>query len=123
MENYVFDNTYLRRTVNFWTDYNRINETHFWSELEKAWWSQCRSFDLINPEFGEFAASVLIDGHKKIRNFIGRSELGCICIGKVRLGKGQFCDRRCVTSTLMLTFHQSARISVPFQYEREIFHF
>ena len=83
MENFVFDNTYLRRTVNFWTDYNRVNETHFWSEIANAWWSQCRSQDVPNADFTEF--SVSIDGHKKIRNLIGRSELGCICMEKVKL--------------------------------------
>ena len=88
MENFVFDNTYLRRTVNFWTDYNRVNETHFWSELENTWWSQCRSSDVPHADFAEFPASVSINGHKKIRNLIGRSEMGCFCIGKVTIGIG-----------------------------------
>ena len=84
MENYAFDNTYLHRTVNFWTDYSRVNETHFWSEIENVWWSQCQSSDLIDPDYA-FKASVSIDGHKKIRNLSGRSKMGCICIGKVRV--------------------------------------
>ena len=46
MEKYAFDQKYYDRSVKFWTDYERINATHFWSEIEKTWWSQCRSSEL-----------------------------------------------------------------------------
>ena len=83
MKNYIFDNSNLRQAINFWTDYVRKNETHFWSEIRQNWWSQCRSSDLSNPTYSNFPSTVDIDGHKKIRNVIDRNRTGCICIGKV----------------------------------------
>ena len=109
MENFVFDNTHFRRNVHFWTDYNRVNETHFWSELENAWWNQCRSSDVPNAHFVEFAASVSIDGYKVIRNLIGRSKMGCICLGKVGLIHAQLVNQigilsQCNTLTTIMQF-------------------
>ena len=69
--------------IRFWTDYQRINETHFWSKIANTTWSQCRSWGLLNKDFSKFRGSVVINGHKKIKNVFGRTEAGCICIGKV----------------------------------------
>ena len=53
--------------VRFWTDYERINKTHFWSDIANAWWSQCQSSDIVDPM--EFRAAVMIDGYRTLRNF------------------------------------------------------
>ena len=83
MDNFVFNTTYFDKAVRFWTDYVRVNKTHFWSENRNSWWSQCRSSDLYNPEYSKFSSVVVIDGHRKIRNMIARNKTGCICIGRV----------------------------------------
>ena len=67
----------------FWTDYERVNETHFWSEIAETWWSQCRSSGLGNPDYAKFMSSVMIDSKGKLRNMNDRIHSGCICVGKV----------------------------------------
>ena len=78
-------NRFFGKSVKFWTDYVRVNDTHYWSELGNSWWSQCRSSELSNPDFFKFSSVVIIDGHRNIRNAIDRYKTGCICIGKVLL--------------------------------------
>ena len=91
MKNNDFDNSKAYKTVNFWTDFVRKNETHFWSEIQQDWWSQCRRDhlrdDLQNPSYSEFLTKVVIDGYKKIRNVDAKHKTTCICIGKVLVMK------------------------------------
>ena len=83
-----------------WTDYTRVNETHFWSELANTWWGNCNTTECrrvnddfnnglryINDDNSSFKGAVVIDGYKKVRN----KEAGitdtnpaiqaCICVG------------------------------------------
>ena len=69
------------KTIRFWTDYYRINTTHFWSKKTNTWWSQCRSTDLENPKYSKFHDQVAVDGYNNLRNYSGNS-CGCICVGK-----------------------------------------
>ena len=69
--------------IRFWTDYQRINETHFWSKIANTWWSQCKSWELINQDFSKFRGSIIMNGRRKIKNVFDRKSAGCICIGKV----------------------------------------
>ena len=90
----------------------RVNETHFWSDLANAWWSNCNSieckrvYDHFNDgvhyntdENSSFKAAVSIDGYKKVRNKrTGETDKipaiqGCICVGRVKLN-GQRVRRR-----------------------------
>ena len=67
-----------------WTDYERINQTHFWSRIVNDWWnnknnSQFMSFD---DEYTVFASNVTSDGYKKLRNTkSGQAGASCICVG------------------------------------------
>ena len=85
IQNYTFLNSDTRglKTIRFWTDFQRTNETHFWSEISNTWWSQCNRSTLLNQFFSKFPGSVTINSHKKIRNVFGRTKAGCICIGKM----------------------------------------
>ena len=29
----------LSEPMRIWTDYKRVNKTHFWSEISKSWWN------------------------------------------------------------------------------------
>ena len=69
-------------SIRFWTDYIRINETHFWSEIANTWWSQCRRAYLMSPNYSKFRSTVTIDGYSELRNMI-TAHTGCICVGKV----------------------------------------
>jgi len=69
-------------SIRFWTDYIRINETHFWSEIASTWWSQCRRSYLMSPNYSRFMSTVTIDGYSELRNMI-TAHAGCICVGKV----------------------------------------
>ena len=68
--------------IRFWTDYVRINETHFWSEIANTWWSQCQRSRLMSQKYSKFRATVVIDGYSKLRNVV-TANMGCICVGKV----------------------------------------
>ena len=81
MENDVYNKG--SSSVKFWTDYQRLNETHFWSDIANTWWSQCKSYDVINPSYIEFRPSVSIDRLGYIKNAYSRDNSGCICVGKV----------------------------------------
>ena len=67
-----------------WTDYGRVNQTHFWSKIVNDWWnnknnSQFMSFD---DEYTVFASNVTSDGYKKLRNTkSGQAGASCICVG------------------------------------------
>ena len=85
IQNYMFWNSDTRDvgTIRFWTDYQRTNETHFWSKIANTWWSQCNRSTLLNPNYSKFPGSITMNGHKKIKNVLSRTKAGCICIGKV----------------------------------------
>ena len=83
IESYVFKTEdHYDESIRFWTDYVRINETHFWSEIANTWWSQCRRSDLMSPNFSKFKATVIIDGYSELKNCV-TAHTGCICVGKV----------------------------------------
>ena len=69
-------------SIRFWTDYIRINETHFWSEIANTWWSQCQRSSLMSLNYSKFRATVIIDGYTELINFVS-AHTGCICVGKV----------------------------------------
>ena len=70
--------------IRFWTDYIRINETHFWSEITNTWWSQCQRSRLMSQNYSKFRATVIIDGYSELINVV-TAQTGCICVGKVIL--------------------------------------
>ena len=83
LENYTF-NSYSDsvKSIRFWTDYKRTNETHFWSDVASNWWSLCRSSELLDQQYAHFFGSVKIDGYKKLKN-AQSDNLSCICVVKV----------------------------------------
>ena len=70
-------------SIRLLTDYERVNETHFWSKLTNSWWSQCQRPGVRIPDYGEFSSMVITDGYRKLRNYISVNA-GCVCVGKVR---------------------------------------
>ena len=75
--------SHFNESISLLTDYKRVNETHFWSKLTNSWWSQCQRPGVRIPDYGEFSSMVIMDGHKKLRNYISVNA-GCVCVGKVR---------------------------------------
>ena len=78
----------LSLPLRIWTDYERMNKTHFRSEIAKSWWS----FDIENESHtwgywrmlsvqgrtkSHFLDSVLCDGKRKLINTHGCGS--CIC--------------------------------------------
>ena len=82
MDNFTFEKNINYNVVRFWTDYVRINQTHFWSKSAKNWWSQCRTSDLDDPNYTKFEEIVTIDGYKKLKNHASL-KTGCICVERV----------------------------------------
>ena len=68
-----------------WTDYERLNQTHFWSETVKVWWTSKNNSQFMNymydDEYTYFDDQVVIDGYKKLRNVHATNGASCICIG------------------------------------------
>ena len=66
-----------------WTDYERLNQTHFWSETAKVWWTSKNNSQFMNydDEYTYFDDRVVIDGYKKLRNVHATNGASCICIG------------------------------------------
>ena len=77
--------------IRIWTDFERVNKTHFWSENAESWWS----YDVENESHtwgywrmipglsnirSHFVDSVLCDGNKKLSN--RASNGSCICTSK-----------------------------------------
>ena len=67
---------HLEQPVRIWTDYKRLNRTHFWSETAKVWWSDIR---------WKFKESVLVNGYKKLRNYRAPINGCCICVLKLEM--------------------------------------
>ena len=83
VKNYVFKKEDdFDESIRFWTDYIRLNETHFWSEIANTWWSQCRRSSLMSLNYSKFRATVIIDGYTELINVVS-AHTGCICVGKV----------------------------------------
>ena len=80
-----FESGFQTSGQRLWTDYKRINQTHFWSKIVNDWWnnkndSQFMSFD---DEYTVFASNVTSDGYKKLRNTkSGQAGASCICVGQ-----------------------------------------
>ena len=66
-----------------WTDYERHNQTHFWSETAKVLWTSKNNSQFMNydDEYTYFDYHVVIDGYKKLRNVHATNAASCICIG------------------------------------------
>ena len=69
--------------VRLWTDYERLNQTHFWSETAKVWWSSKNNSQFMNYDdfYTDFANHVSCDGYKKLRNIEPKDGASCICVG------------------------------------------
>ena len=74
----------LEQPVRIWTDYERINKTHFWSSTAKHWWNHINHRDDFQ-RIWEFKDSVLFSGHQKLHNFTP-SQLGCcVCVTDLQM--------------------------------------
>ena len=77
--------------IRIWTDFERVNKTHFWSENAESWWS----YDVENESHtwgywrmipgmsnirSHFVDSVVCDGNKKLSN--RPLSASCICTSK-----------------------------------------
>ena len=69
--------------VRLWTDYERLNQTHFWSETAKLWWSSKNHSQIMNYDdsYTDFANHVSCDGYKRLRNIEPKDGTSCICVG------------------------------------------
>ena len=93
-----------------YTDYGRLNETHFWSDIASSWWSHFNQSQNLNQERGDLifstggrflrwnisslwfllprwkSSKVTFNGYKKLENFrllrVPSKHACCICIGK-----------------------------------------
>ena len=66
---------YLKEAATIWTDYERLNKTHFWSKTAKHWWT-----NLDQQQGLEFKSSVLSNGYQKLRNHHPQMNSCCICV-------------------------------------------
>ena len=66
-----------------WTDYERLNHTHFWSETAKVWWTSKNNsqFMTYDDSYTDFDNQVSIDGYKKLKNVQPTDGACCICVG------------------------------------------
>ena len=72
---------HLEQPIRIWTDYKRVNETHFWSNTAEHWWSLIENQDDNNYNlFLQFKDSVLVDGYGKLKNFRPPVTSCCICV-------------------------------------------
>ena len=67
--------------IRIWTDFKRLNNTHFWSETGKFWWS---TVDVQGPGGLNyrmaFKDSVVFNGYGKLKNFLSSDIGNCICV-------------------------------------------
>ena len=70
-----------------WTDYERLNRTHFWSETAKVWWTSKNNsqFMTYDDSYTDFDYPVSIDGYKKLKNVQPTDGASCICVGSCLL--------------------------------------
>ena len=70
-----------------WTDYERLNQTHFWSETAKVWWTSKNDSQFMSygDEYTYFDDQVVIDGYEKLKNIHATNGASCICVGSCLL--------------------------------------
>ena len=70
-----------KQPIRIWTDFKRLNNTHFWSETGKFWWS---TVDVQGPGGLNyrmaFKDSVVFNGYGKLKNFLSSDIGNCICV-------------------------------------------
>ena len=76
--------TYSER---LWTDYERLNQTHFWSETAKVWWTSKNNSQFMNYDdrYTDFDNHVSIDGYEQIKNIAPTDGATCVCVGSCSL--------------------------------------
>ena len=93
-----FKMDHLAPPINIWTDYERFNRTHFWSDTAKEWWS----FD--RDQLRRFKDSVLVNGYKKLKNYIPPASGCCVCVVKQKLKWQLKCLILFVVASLVFAF-------------------
>ena len=79
----------LEQPVRIWTDYIRINKTHFWSNTANDWWSIFHQQESLKNNYpgslGQFRDSVTFNGYRKLMNFSPLKNGCCVCVFNVQL--------------------------------------
>ena len=70
---------HLEQPVRIWTDYERFNRSHFWSETANEWWQSVNHSGL---HMWTFKDSVVVNGYKKLKNYPPPTDGCCICVVK-----------------------------------------
>ena len=70
----------LEQPVRIWTDYERFNRSHFWSETANEWWQSVNHGGFL--EQWKFKDSVVVNGYKKLKNYRPPMNGCCICVVK-----------------------------------------
>ena len=63
----------LPQPIRIWTDYERLNRTHFWSATADRWWS-LKDETITRESWWTFKDSVLVDGYGEVPNHISASD-------------------------------------------------
>ena len=72
--------------IRIWTDYERLNETHFWSATANHWLSALDQKDGVMQKLKwNFKNSVTIDGNRKLKNFSPSNHACCICVVNIQM--------------------------------------
>ena len=71
---------HLEQPVRIWTDYERFNRSHFWSETANEWWQSVNHGGFL--EQWKFKDSVVFNGYKKLKNYRPPIIGCCICVVK-----------------------------------------
>ena len=62
----------LEQPVRIWTDYERFNRSHFWSETANEWWQSVNHGGFL--EQWKFKDSVVVNGYKKFEKLSTSNE-------------------------------------------------
>ena len=86
---------HLEQPVRIWTDYERFNATHFWSNSAQNWWRTFGKQGDING-LGQFKDSTIFNGNGKIMNFSPAHRGSCVCVTNLRIKTHFICLILCL---------------------------
>ena len=77
---------HLEEPVRIWTDFERLNKTHFWSRTAESWWTNLdKNDDQETESLWTFKDSVTFNGHRKLKNFSPRNPGCCVCVSNLQM--------------------------------------
>ena len=77
---------HLEQPVRIWTDFERLNKTHFWSRTAESWWANLdQNEDQDVESLWTFKDSVTFNGHRKLKNFSPRNPGCCVCVSNLHI--------------------------------------